>query len=132
MWQFLAAYFVIGVIVACWVAVARSKVKDPGLNPLVFVAEGPWGWLLFLLWPLGLVVMWLDRETAKDEVVAPQEHVSGALIGRTGVVVMEFRPVRVEGKLYDAVSSDRSLPAGAMIKVVGQRLGELVVEKQTS
>lgn len=129
----LVGYLLIGLIASCWVIFTKPKPKNPDLNPIWVLLDHHFGWLLFLLWPLWLVVMLIDRQA--ESVAAPQEHISDDLVGHTGVVVLEFRPlgrVRVDGKLYDAMSPKRALPIGTPVRVLSQKLGELVVEEVVS
>ena len=104
---------------------------DTGLNPIFFLAGPFYDWLLFLLWPLWLTILLIDRKAAVAKSTTP-ECTTEALVGKDGEVVLELRPigrVRVDGKLYDATSPQGALTIGTTIIVTGRTLGELTVER---
>ncbi len=57
---------------------------------------------------------------------------SDILIGKTGIVVTELRPigkVEIEGELYSAISSVSFLEKGTAVEIIGQEINNLKVRK---
>jgi membrane-bound ClpP family serine protease len=103
--------------------------KAAGLNPIELLIS-PSGWLVFLFWPVVLIVAYVDQQI--DLPTTAKEGPVDSLKGKTGVVVVGLKPigrVEVEGSVYDAITEAGPLEAGTQVVVVGRRLGQLVVER---
>lgn len=95
--------------------------------PLVIAAALRW-------WPrspIGRLVL-IQRPANPDDVLPESEEYRGlrSLIGQYGVARSTMLPsgaVRIEGRIYDAISEGMAVDAGQRVKVVGVRTNRIVV-----
>ncbi len=128
----IVCYGFIGVVMSMVVAVRRRKSGDAEFSPLWFLAD-PFGWFLFLLWPVWLAAQVSDfgRETS-DSTSSTSPHEEEVRPGMKGKVLTELRPsgqVRIGTKVLSARSSGDIIPHDAAIEVIGVEFGGVVVRK---
>jgi membrane-bound ClpP family serine protease len=115
---------------ASWVGVT-ILVIDVILIPVVIGAAIRW-------WPhtpIGRMVM-ITRPSSDSEVLpnTREYRLRETMLGKQGVAVSSLLPsgdVRIEGRVYDAISAGMPIDAGQSVVVVDARTHRLVVRPQT-
>jgi membrane-bound serine protease (ClpP class) len=125
-----AVAFVASVVIAfsqsMWMGIIMLLVEITIIPALVVAAVKFWPHT-----PLGRLIL-AKRPTSEDEVLPDTEeyHRRDTMVGKTGVAKTLLLPsgdVRIEGRVYDAMSEGMAIEPGTPIKVVAVRTQRLVV-----
>ncbi len=128
---FLATYLFIGFVICLWVHVRGPRAgEDFGAILSVFDERS---WLIALFWPIWLLIYAIERSFPKEEKM--QGIRSPSLVGLTGVVVSELRPlgrVRIAGQVVDARAETGVIPAGTPVFVLSRTKNEYIVKQEAN